>query len=141
MSNNSWSPFRMSLPVFSLLTLVVMMVTVGCSDNGSSTGPGNGDETADTMSFADDVLPVFQANCSGGSCHVPGPEPSSGLALGTYQALTNGGVVVSGNAENSELIKRLEGRSQPSMPFNRSLLSASTIKPIRDWIDQGAKDN
>ena len=145
MRNTTWQSINQSLAILSLLALAMLLAGAGCSDSGSPAGPGGDDNTADSVSFADDVFPIFQTNCSGGSCHIPGPEASTGLSLKDYASLMNGSnsghVLIHGDAENSELVKRLEGRSQPSMPFGRSLLPASTVKIVRDWIDQGAKDN
>lgn len=136
------------LTIISLLSLVIALAGSGCTDLGSAVGSmGDNDSTAvsDTVSFADQVLPVFQAGCAGGACHVPGPEASTGLSLKDYASVISGSaarqVVIAGNAQDSELIKRLEGRSQPSMPIGRTPLSQETIQLIRDWIDQGAMDN
>jgi hypothetical protein len=57
------------------------------------------------------------------------------------QGGNSGAVVVSGNADGSILIGRLEGTITPQMPFGEQPLSPSQIQTIRDWIDQGAQDN
>jgi len=144
----SWKPLQQTLAILGLLTLIISLAGTGCTDLGSAVGvTDDGDSiiVADTVSFADDVLPIFQANCSGGGCHVPGPEPNTGLSLKDYASVIGGSatraVVLPGNAEESELIKRLEGRAQPSMPFGRALLPEETIQLVRDWIEQGAMDN
>lgn len=134
--------------ILGLLTLVIAFAGTGCTDLGSVVGSISDDDStmvADTVSFAEQVLPIFQANCSGGPCHIPGPEVTTGLSLKDYTSVISGSntrlVVIAGNAQDSELIKRLEGRSQPSMPYGRALLPDETVQLVRDWIDQGAMDN
>jgi len=146
--HSRWQSVTQALAIVGVLILVIALAGSGCTDLGSVVGTsGDNDTTSvvDTVFFAADVLPIFQANCNGGACHVPGPEPNTGLSLKDYASVISGSntrdVVIPGNAQDSELIKRLEGRSQPSMPAGRPLLSEATIQVVRDWIDQGALDN
>ncbi len=73
-----------------------------------------------------------------------------GLELSSWSTLMEGGdngkVVVPFNAEESRLVISLEGGSKvgiPVEPMPEGLppLSLSEIRIIKDWIDQGAKDN
>lgn len=101
-----------------------------------------------TVSFSGDVLPLI-GGCSG--CH----GASGGLNLSAANAYNNlvgvdaagcsGEVrVIAGNAENSYLIKKIEGRQgagcggtmHPSVS-----ISATNIAIIRQWIDDGALNN
>lgn len=63
------------------------------------------------------------------------------LNLEDFAALMNGGKrgasVVPGKANESLLVKYIEGTLQPRMPLGDQL-SAAEIKVIRDWIDAGA---
>ena len=136
------------LSVLSLIALTFLIAGAGCTDSGSTVGPGddggNDTNTVELISFASDVFPIFQGNCAGSGCHIGGN--SNGLSLSSYATLMagtsfNGPVVIPEDAENSHLIKRLEGRVSPQMPFGRPPLADSLIARIRDWIDQGALDN
>lgn len=89
-----------------------------------------------TVSFSNDVWPIFQANCSG--CH----GASGGLNLASYDTLMAGGrhgmVIVPGDAESSRLVQYVEsGRMPPS--GNR--LSTEEIQTIKDWVNAGAPNN
>lgn len=89
-----------------------------------------------TVSFSNDVWPIFQANCSG--CH----GASGGLNLASYDTLMAGGrrgaVIVPGDAESSRLVQYVEsGRMPPS--GNR--LSNEEIQTIKDWVNAGAPNN
>jgi len=96
-----------------------------------------------TVSYASDIQPIFNAGCAGSSCHIGGN--ANGLRLNDRANLMQGGnsgdVVIPGDAENSILIKRLDGRLTPRMPFGGSALPTDDIQTIRDWIDEGALDN
>lgn len=139
---------RKTVAIAGFAFLVGSLAVTGCSDNGA--GPGNGDNGngdgngEETVSFAMILKDILEPNCSGSSCHIPGPNVT-GLSLKDWQAVKNGSdngpVVIAGDPENSELIKRLEGRSLPQMPDGAPPLTSSQIGKIRTWIAQGALNN
>ncbi|MBF0588464.1 MAG: hypothetical protein HQL53_04990 [Magnetococcales bacterium] len=110
---------------------------------------GAGDATAEAnmgkMSFMEDVMPVFQVRCM--ACHEPGKDgyEASGLDLTSYAGLMkgtrHGSIVQPGNAMVSNLNVLVEGRAGIRMPHNRKRLTPCEIKILRDWVNQGAKDN
>ena len=59
----------------------------------------------------------------------------------------NGPVVISGNAEESPLVWSVEGQDalgipvSPMPPTGLPQLNRTEIRLIKDWIDQGAKNN
>jgi mono/diheme cytochrome c family protein len=91
------------------------------------------------VSFANDVLPILQANCS--SCH-DGSRPSGGFSVANYQTVmtgsNNGPVIVPNNAQGSLLIQLI---SSGQMPRRSLKLSDMQIQIIIDWINAGALDN
>ena len=99
--------------------------------------------SAPQVSYASDIQPIFNGNCTGSGCHIPGP--ANGLSLNNYAQLMQGGnsgaVVLPGNPDNSILVRRLEGSITPQMPFGRPPLSQSDIQLIRLWISEGALNN
>jgi hypothetical protein len=56
---------------------------------------------------------------------------------GVVSGSINGPVVIAGNAESSELIRRLRGQSQPRMPFLSYPLPEEQIDLIARWIEGG----
>lgn len=94
---------------------------------------------ADSPSFTRDVQPVLQERCI--VCHSE-PIKAGGLLLGNYQQLMAGGgkgkVVVPGKADDSRLIRMLDGRDKPQMPQGGPYLDKAAIELIRAWIDAGA---
>ena len=100
-------------------------------------GPG------ENVTFAD-VVPIFARRCV--MCHsdAAAAPPPEGLRLDSYENVLRGGeriVIVPGRPDHSELVRRIEGTSQPRMPFNGPpWLSDDEIRLIRQWIEQGALD-
>jgi mono/diheme cytochrome c family protein len=100
-----------------------------------------------TVSFADDVMPIFKGRCV--SCHQPGAEGSekSGLDLTTYAGLMKGTklgpMVIPGDPDSSNLMWLLDWRASPElrMPHGKKKLSTCDRNDIRTWIREGAKDN
>ena len=104
-------------------------------------------------SFVTDINPIFQARgCASGACHGSG---AGGLTL-TSSASVNYGrlvgvqaagepfqLVAAGDAENSYLVIKIEGRqtSGTRMPRGGNPLDAVDRGNIRNWIDNGAPNN
>ncbi|MBS1724980.1 MAG: PSD1 domain-containing protein [Armatimonadetes bacterium] len=93
--------------------------------------------------FEDAPRIALNAHC--GVCH-SGSTAKAGLDLTTLAGVMKGGrsgkVVVPGNAQDSLLIVRLEGRGgKEQMPLGFRPLAPEKIKAIRDWIDGGCKSN
>ena len=107
--------------------------------------------TATVVSFRNDIQPIFTNNCVNVGCHPGGGAPFSLRSDDSYNGLVNvdatmgpcAGIkrVLPGNADNSALIKRLEGTCGTRMPSGADQLSATNIQRIRTWITQGALNN
>jgi hypothetical protein len=104
------------------------------------------------VSFANQVQPIFTANCVNAGCHPGGGAPFSLVAGVSYANLVNQDATVGacqgqkrvlpGDANNSVLVKRLEGSSCGNrMPLGGNQLPAASLQLIRDWITQGAPNN
>lgn len=143
-------------------TLVVSLFLAACGGGDGPTDPGDdgnpggngGNPTTPTVkadpSFAGDIVPIFSANgCTASGCH--GPPAQAGLTLSSspYTALVNvaspqtGEIrVIPGNANDSYLVKKLEGRASQGerMPVGGQL-SSTDLTNIKNWINQGAKNN
>jgi mono/diheme cytochrome c family protein len=91
---------------------------------------------APLVSFAKDVLPIFQANCTG--CHGSNRQ-AAGLDFSSYASLMNGApVIVPNDPNNSQLLQAV---IQGFMPRGGNPLSAQDIQTITDWINAGAPNN
>jgi hypothetical protein len=100
-----------------------------------------------TISFAEDVFPVFKGRCV--DCHRAGGEgyEKSGLDLTTYEGLmkgtNHGPMVIAGDPDSSNLMWLLDWRASPQlrMPHGNKKLSTCDRNAIRQWIREGAKNN
>jgi len=104
------------------------------------------------VSFANDIQPIFNANCAGSLCHA-GNRPAGGLSLDPGRAYSNlvgvasdcGNVrVAPGLPEASYLINKLTGVGMCKgnrMPLRLPALSNATIDVMRAWICGGAPNN
>ncbi len=129
--------------ILAILLFAVSLFLVQCKKDK---GPVEDDNNNESVSFSNDVQPIFTQNCV--SCH-----PSSGnLDLRQGQAYDNlvnvpasgynGTRVVPNEPENSILYKKIDGSGAygSNMPLGGSL-SQSQVNTIKQWIEEGAPNN
>lgn len=95
--------------------------------------------------YAAKIAPLWQEHCI--DCHAA-DEPDGDFVMDTFEAIMKGGkagkAIIPGNAQDSLLVKFLEGRSgkegknQFMPPGKREHLKSEDIAMIRAWIDAGA---
>lgn len=98
-------------------------------------------EVTEPVSFANDIIPIFDTKCSMSGCHNSGgikPDLSADKALGT---LENGGYLDVSNPENSELFLWLIGRKAAAMPPGGPENPSNLNQLVLAWIKQGAQNN
>jgi len=92
-----------------------------------------------SVSYRQDIQPILDRQCV--SCH----GGQAGLYLNSYDNLMFGGsggkVVIPGEPQASELVKRIQGQSQPRMPLGADALRSSEIDRIVIWIAEGCPNN
>ena len=89
--------------------------------------------------LAQDAYAIFEATCL--NCHGPDGAFRETLLM-EHSELIDGGTVVPGNPNASELYKRLLGPTEngAQMPFNLPQLPVQSIEVVRRWILAGAPD-
>src|SRR4051812_49306527 len=96
---------------------------------------------AKPVSFARDVVPIFEASCAG--CHQPG-KLKGGLDLTTFEGVTKGGkkgtAFKAGDPGHSFIIEQISG-DPPEMPNKGDPLTKAEIDVIARWIKEGAKND
>lgn len=147
--------------IFSVAALGLFLTACGGSD--SPTDPGNNDDDGgDTggvtrsiktdPSFSQDIFEIFtRRGCTASSCHGGG---AGGLTMtsasGAFSNLVGvpstgtGEVrVIVSDAANSYLVKKLEGTAGVGsrMPLGGSPLDNIDLTNVKNWINQGAKNN
>jgi hypothetical protein len=86
------------------------------------------------VSFMDEVIPIFQANCNFSVCHSASGQ-ANGIVLDSYANVTS----TTTEAKMIGAINHDAGFS--SMPKSAGKLDACTITTIEVWFEEGAKDN
>lgn len=99
--------------------------------------------TPSTVSFKNDVQPIFDANCTTSGCH-SGTNPKGNLNLEatvSYAQLMNSqsGYINTSNATSSLLYSSMNSVNNPMPPNGK--LDHCTLEIIKTWIEQGAKNN
>lgn len=94
---------------------------------------------AASVSYAQDIQPILDRACV--MCH----GGQAGLFVDSYDNLMAGGdagkVVVPGDPQGSELVRRIDGSTQGQMPPGDSTLTSSEIDLIMTWIAEGSPKN
>ena len=130
------------------IVLGFLLLLGSCKDMGSDTV--NVSVSSQPVLFLTQVQPIFTTNCVNAGCHPGGGAPFS-LQANAYSNLvnitaTNGPCagdkrVLPSNADASALIKRLDGNCGLQMPLGLAPLPSAQRQLIRDWINQGARNN
>ncbi|MEK7850372.1 MAG: Ig-like domain-containing protein, partial [Deltaproteobacteria bacterium] len=156
---NYGGTFATFQPISSLSTFrgYTGTVTTGIKDsNGNalassySWGFITGSSSTSTVSFATNVQPIFNSECT--LCHMSGGQAAflpltDGVSY--YNLVSKASTYTAGSklvapcdSSNSILYKRISGTSAgPQMPKGVSALSSSDQNLIKTWIDEGALNN
>ena len=138
---------KLTLIVLVAITLLLSTSSSVALQRKGSVDPKRKTKTAhSTLSYKKDVFPIIKMNCL--PCHTEDQMNQSELYMETYADLIHGGKhgppIVTGKADSSLMIKKLV----PPPPFGdpmpmrrKTPLSADTIDIIKNWINQGAKNN
>jgi len=101
------------------------------------------DPRADGRILYSEVSRIFGQACI--KCHSDNGimgRPPEALRLDSYSAILAGGervAVIPGNAQASEVYRRIQGLARPRMPFDGPpWLDDADIALLKDWIDGGA---
>ena len=121
-----------------LLFVVVSMAIGACEKDNFGTPPIDPNKI---VSFSNDLIPLFAANCAKSGCHVTGSQTPDLTAANAYDQLTGLGYVPTDKtgAETCKLYVRMTSFSNP-MPKS-GILPAAQSNLVLSWIRQGAQNN
>jgi hypothetical protein len=150
------SPARLVAAV-SLVLLVCLVAAAGCANSDATLGVARVTlpPAGTPVTLKTDVQPIFTAQCATAFCHgtpLGGPMSledgkSYGALVGVASTESPLPRVTGGDSNMSYLIHKLEGTQNSvggggdRMPPGGPPLPQPEIQLIRDWIEQGAKDN
>lgn len=149
---------------FSLIPVILSIIFISCNDEPLPSPPLVDDTNNGFESFA--VAEIIAKNCATSGCHA-GNEPANGLDMSSHSALIKGSThrdhgshshgkikheglpyageaVIPYDAENSLLYNLITGNVENQefrMPYGKAKLPDAEIETIKNWINNGAKDN
>ena len=88
-----------------------------------------------TVTFTQDILPIFEASCIKSGCHAQS-SPPAGLYLGDYSLTLDR--VTPGQPSQSRLYTKL--RPTGNMPADGAAIPSDQRELIRQWIEDGAPE-
>lgn len=98
-----------------------------------------GAEITRTVSFANDIIPIFNRSCNASGCHNTGGKTPDLTTGNAYNSLTNGNFVSKENPESSKIYLRMTGKLGIPMPVGGINKDYNAL--IIAWLKQGAQNN
>lgn len=140
---------------FLAAPLALLVTTAACENNDAVLGVAPGIVPRAAVSLSRDIQPIFTANCATSFCHV------TNSPLGAPMSLEDGKTfdenvgkpslevpsfkrIEPGSSSLSYLVLKIEGDPMiilAPMPLGAPALDATVILLIRQWIDEGGRNN
>jgi len=121
-----------------ILAGVMMFFLAGCYKN-RTVFFDTGEEITRPVSFAADIIPIFNASCNNSGCHSRGGKAPDLSASNAYNSLAVGNYVNTNVPEISELYLWMTGQRSTPMPPNG--INKDNNALVLAWIRQGALNN
>ena len=131
--------FKKKTVILSVFVIITILIVAACNKTVTIVENSGSSITA-TMSFANDIQPIFNKSCNSSGCHNAGGKAPNLSISSAYASLNAGGYLKAGDADNSLLILWMNGKKSPVMPLGAAPDANNTAK-IYAWINQGAKNN
>lgn len=132
---------------FTILVALICLSLTNCINNTEDI-TGGIPISPETVSYIEDVQPIFNGSCGGGNCHIT--SSTNGVNLSSHNAVINSvgssygtAIVVAGQPDQSPLVDKIEPRPDIGgrMPSGGGNLTPDEINTIRAWIEGGAENN
>lgn len=98
-------------------------------------------EITRTVSFSQDIIPVFTKSCALTGCHNSNGQVPDLTSNNAYRAINQQDLINVAEPENSEIYGWLTGKIKPAMPLGGPANPSNIDALILAWIKQGAKNN
>ncbi len=97
-------------------------------------------DPVDTISFSNEIVPIFVTSCNLSICHASGAVPPNLTPANAYNSLVSGGYVDTDNPTASEFYLWLTGDGDRDImpPTGRN---EDLIELVLGWMQQGALNN
>jgi hypothetical protein len=125
---------RLVIYTSMFLFVAMALVMTGCYKNVISP-ESDPDGPPQSVSFKQDLAPLFQSNCALSGCHVSGAHKPYLTSDISYQQIVGGGFVNTVVPKASILYEKVNGEMSEYIP------SKSDKQKVFDWIRNGAPNN
>jgi len=125
------------VPAIAVMALAVFFAP-GCYKS-TTVDLSSDQEITREVSYANDVLPIFEKSCSISGCHTAGGISPDLSTANAYNSLINSDYLDLANPENSKLYGFVSGTLTPVMPVSGADPEIAAM--ILAWIKQGAQNN
>ncbi|MDP4284752.1 MAG: hypothetical protein Q8891_10025 [Bacteroidota bacterium] len=92
-----------------------------------------------TVSFSQDIIPIFNKSCNTSGCHSTGGQSPNLTETNAYNSLTIGNYFDKANPQNSVIYQKMTGKRGTPMPV--SGVNKDYAALVLAWITQGANNN
>lgn len=121
-----------------ILTGAVLFLLAGCYKNKTVIFD-TGEEITRQVSFANDIIPIFNSSCNISGCHSAGGKSPDLTVANAYNSLKNGGYISTSDPQTSELYLWMSGKRGTPMPVGGINKDFNSL--ILAWIKQGAQND
>jgi hypothetical protein len=126
-----------------LFSIVLINTIASCTYNKPIVPVASCNNSGKTVSFSNDIQPIFTNNCNNVGCH-SGNSPAGNLNLEVGKAYaqlskTGRGYIDVTEPNNSVLLSAMLDTTNPMPPSGK--LDDCTIDLIRTWMKQGGLNN
>jgi hypothetical protein len=123
--------------IYGFLAGFTLLLVVGCYKDRTVVSE-TGAEITRPVSFANDIMPIFNASCNTSGCHSAGGKAPDLSGANAYKSLS-GGYINTNDAQASELYQWMIGKRGVPMPTNGTNKEYNSL--VLAWIKQGAQNN
>ncbi len=124
--------------IYWFLAGFTMVLLISCYKNKTVIFD-TGAEITRTVSFANDIIPIFSSSCSISGCHTSGAKTPDLSASNAYTSLTVGNYINTTTPESSTLYQWMTGKKSTPMPVLGINKNYNAV--ILAWIKQGGQNN
>ncbi len=121
-----------------VLLWIVMLILSGCYKDKTVVSD-TGEEITRPVSFASDIIPIFNNSCNSSGCHSAGGKAPDLTSANAFTALSGGGYIRTDDPVNSELYLWMTGKRSVPMPLSGINKDFNAL--VLAWIKQGAQNN
>ena len=120
------------------LAITTTLLFIGCYKNKTVIFD-TGAEITRPVSFASDIIPIFNSSCSVSGCHSAGGKAPDLTTSNAFNNLATGNFINISSPESSVILQWMTGKKSTPMPVGGINKDYNAL--VLAWIKQGAQNN